>query len=953
MAVTNNLKSMVDLPFFELTNQTPLATVALSGMTSAESGDTPFIYYLSTNTFYRYDTVGDTWQQLATPNIAPVTVLKMRYTRRRGFHGRILSATSTSIIIPGLRGGVLDNTTISLEYGLGAGQERTLNFVREIVNDAGVITGTTTSTLVDSTKKWKINQWAGYTVGITFGTDATHYKKILYNDATTLYIADVNLQPHDPWNNQIYIAAAPYIVPVTSAGLQAHFQIMSSEFSVSAWDVIPDNTTFFTTLTGGIYLVSTLGSNPFYSLQYYDVANDMWQTKTVPQGIINTGAGTDLAVERTGKIGNLFVSQSGTITAPTSRSLVDTGLDLSNDRYANHRIFITSGSGRGQNRRIVAHTSGTFTVARNWDILPNGSEYQVWPDSDRLYIGGNGSAAVYAYSAENDYWMQGQAFDDGITTNMAASLSGWLPFGVLLGARIAAGVQAVNPVPTVGGTLYTIGDVLTCSVGGVGAQVIVTQIAPGGIVTQIELMHTGTTTGFTTGTGKATTGGTGTGCTIEITTVGPTALVSLQSSHFLRSGQVVTFSGCTDAAWNTAHTILATPTIGTICVAVTAAASMVQLNTQSTTLIVDPTKNWITNEHVGRIVHLMVAGQSPTAQIRWITANSATTLTVNTIIAAGSGTSKYVIYDSKAFGNDTVSRVTGKENVGWATGSGHSTTTLVDNTKSWIPNQWSGSLFRVEAGTGYGSGKITVLSNSTGSLSYATQSFTPDSSTKYEIADSWGLMSAAGSTTTITETSTKTWPVNHWAGKRVRIMAGTTGTGQEATIASNTANVLTTSTTITAPSADAVYCILSIPVRGVATEFIWTHGATDPDKRGRYMYYPRGGGSNTFDIFDITKGTFTFGIMASGQNEGYTTGTSYTYDGADTLYFSRSATGTPIRIFKYNVDTNTFRGAGTTTFLQGTAHVGNLMEIVSTADGLEYLYCMQNTGTLMARALLF
>lgn len=198
MAVTNNLKSMVDLPFFELTNQAPVQTSALSGMTSAESGDTPFIYYLSTSAFYRYDTVGDTWQQLATPNTAPATLLRMRYTRRRGFHGRILAATSTSITIPGLRGGILNNAAISLEYGTGAGQERTLNFVREIINDAGVISNVpSTSAITDNLKKWKINQWAGYTVGITFGTDVTHYKKILYNDSTNLYVADINLQPHN------------------------------------------------------------------------------------------------------------------------------------------------------------------------------------------------------------------------------------------------------------------------------------------------------------------------------------------------------------------------------------------------------------------------------------------------------------------------------------------------------------------------------------------------------------------------------------------------------------------------------------------------------------------------------------------------------------------------------------------------------------------------------------
>jgi hypothetical protein len=120
------------------------------------------------------------------------------------------------------------------------------------------------------------------------------------------------------------------------------------------------------------------------------------------------------------------------------------------------------------------------------------------------------------------------------------------------------------------------------------------------------------------------------------------------------------------------------------------------------------------------------------------------------------------------------------------------------------------------------------------------------------------------------------------------------------------------------------------------------------------MYCPRGGSTTTFDIFDITTGTFSaLGVQTNPQSELFLTGTSYAYDGENTLFFSRSGTGLPIRIFKYDITTNTFRGVATTTFLQGTALVGNFMEIVSTVDGLQYLYCLQNTGTLMARALLF
>ena len=951
MPVTNNNKDIVDLPFFELLNQAPVATSALSGMTMAEGGTDQFIYYMVGSAFYRYDLKGDTWHQLATPNVAPVTILKMRYTARRGFHGRVLGADSGTIMMPGTRGPVLDGKTISIEFGKGAGQERVLTHVSDTVHDAGVITGTSVSTLVDGLKKWKINQWTGYTVGITFGTDVTHYRKILYNDATTLYVADPNLQPHDPWNNQNFGAATPYASPVITAGLQAHYQIMSSNFTISSsWDITPDYTSFFTVRSGGIYLLSSNAGAPFFSLQYYDVANDIWQTKTVPQNLINGAIFTDIAAERTGKVGTALLSGSGATVSGSNRTLIDTSKNLVADRYANHRIFITSGSGTGQNRRIVAHTSGTFTIPRNWDTLPNTtSKYEIWPDSDRLYLGGAAQAAMFAYSPENDYWMQGQAFDDGITNNISCQMSGWSSLGVATGVRIAAGVTAVNPVPTAPGSNYVIGDVLTCSVGGTGAQVIVTSISAGGLVTGIELTHAGTVTGFTTGTGKATTGGTGTGCTIEITSVGATALITLATAHWFDRSDIITFAGCSEAAWNTQHTIIGVNSTTTFSVAVTATANMAAASSQSTTLIVDPTKNWIVNEHVGRIVHLALVGTAPTTQLRLVTANTATTLTVNTIIAGVNGTSKYVIYDSKVFGVDEVSRVTGRENSGWATSG--STTSIVDTSKSWVPNQFSGSFFRIEAGTGYGSGRIAITSNGTSSINYAVQTFTPDISTKYEVADTWGVMGGAGTVAAISGSSA-IWPVNYWAGKRVRITAGTTGFGQEATVASNTNSVLTTGA-ITAPSADAAFAILSIPVRGTGTELVWAHSNTNAAKRGRYMYFPRGGGSNTLDIYDISTGKFIFGYFISPQNEAFTVGSSYTYDGADGLYLSRSVVGIPIRILKYDIDKNSIRGAMTTTILQGTVTVGNFLEVVETTDGLKYIYVLQNTGTVMTRAMIF
>ena len=947
--VTNTNAAFYDLPFFEMCNQAPTASSALAAMTTREEGTDRFIYYMASGLFYRYDTVADTFQQLATPLVAPVTAVAIRYTNRRGFHGRVLAATSTTVTIPGTRGATLDGVTLSTLSGTGAGQDRVLTYTGETVYEAGVLTAAAVNVITDSTKKWQVNQYAGYMVGITFSTDVTQYKKILYNDATNLYVSDATLQPHDPWGNQPYIAVAPYALPIVTAGTQSHYVIVASTFTVPAWTTTPDYTTFFTTQTGGIYLVSSAAAAPFFTLQYYDVYHDAWQTKTVPQSLILAALGTDFCIERTGKIGGALLTKVGTVSSGT-RTLTDSGQAMTVGVWDNHRLFISGGTGAGQTRRIVWNTATVFTIERNWDTAPDStSTYEVWPDFNRVFLGGGAAAALFAYNAEGDTWMQGQEFDYGITSTITCTMNGWQPVGVTSGTRIALGVQTVASAPTAGGTLYVIGDVLTCAVGGAGAQFVVTGIAAGGIVTSIALINAGTTTGYTVATGQATTGGTGSGCTISITAVGPTANIVTASAFWAKRGDTVTFNGCTDSTWNAAYTITGvsavTTTTCTFSVTTTAAATMAATLTQSTVLICDAAKNWIVNEHVGRLVHLMVSGVAPTSQIRWITANTANTLTVTAITAAVNGTSKYTIYDAKVFGVDDQRKETAMQ--GYGPASGGSTTTLVDSSKNWVPNQWAGYLFKIEAGTGYGSGRISIISNTNNTLTYATQSFTPDATTHYEIADTWGL-ATAGAASTLTETTTKNWVVNQWAGKRVRLTAGTLS-GTETPTTSNTATALTLTGT---PDTTTSYAILSVPVTSTGTCLIWTWGASKAINK-HSIYRPRGGGANTWDIYDIPSQKWTFGTYFDPQSEPFNTGSSYAYDGTDTILASRSGSSTAIRIFAYNLNTNKFYGKCTTTMIQGTAHIGNFMEVVTSVDNIDYVYCLQNSGTLLSRAVLF
>ena len=220
-----------DLPFFQLCNQLPVTSSAISAFTTDETGIDKYIYYLVGSTFYRYSKEGDGWILLPAPLVAPATLISMRYTKRRGHHCKVISATANSVTVGGLIGKTLDGFQAEILDGVGAGQVRTLTYVSDNINDSGVITSTTTSTIVDSTKKWKINQWVGYQLHFHFGTDAAQSFHILYNDATTLYVADANLQPHNPWENVLFTASLPFALPISTAGSQTHYEIRSQTYN--------------------------------------------------------------------------------------------------------------------------------------------------------------------------------------------------------------------------------------------------------------------------------------------------------------------------------------------------------------------------------------------------------------------------------------------------------------------------------------------------------------------------------------------------------------------------------------------------------------------------------------------------------------------------------------------------------------------------------------------------
>jgi hypothetical protein len=931
--VTNNNKRLVDLPTWQLLRQVPTANTAISATCTSDDGLNRYIYYVVGAAFWRYDTTSDQWTQLSTTYNTPATFARMRYSKHGGYYGRVIATpSSTTLQIPGLNGNVLGGYKIRIISGVGAGQERTIVSVAESVkHDHGLATTASNSSLSDSTKKWKMNQWAGYQVRITYGTGNTQVRKILYSDATSLTWALNNSLCYDSFGNQITSTT-----PVTTAGSQAHFVIESSVATVdSAWTINPDYSSKFKVLSGGIWLLSSASAAPFYSLQYYDVAADMWQVKQNNASLVIAAFGTDGTLERTGEIMGNYLS--GTATSGGNFKLTDTSKSLTLGKYNNFRIRITGGTGVGQNRRIVYSGSNYFEVARKWEVNPDAtSTYGIVADVDKIYIAGNGNSSMLQYDVDSGSLIQGSKYDDGMVNAMCIQYPGidQFPIAVSTATRSTGGITAVNPVPTVAGTGYVVGEILTVTTGGTNGKAIVESVGTGGAVTGISLLRAGAT--YTTGTGKATTASAaGINCTIEITTIGTVGRIARTgfSFTFMRIGEQIKFSGAVEAAWNTTYTIIGADDTISIDVVTTATANAVAAGTISVNAIVDASKNWDVDEHKGKLVEIWISGTTPTTQCVPITSNTATTLTVPAITLPVAGTYQYVITSPVAIGRDDQEKVTNKQPDGVATGG--STTTLVDSTKNMTVGQWIGARLRILTGTGRGA-DIAITGNDSTTFTYATQTFTPDATTTYMVMDTSGVASA-GATTSLTD-ATKNWKVNQWAGKRVRILGGT-GLGNEVSITSNTATVLTYATQTFTPDTTTVYTILGIPARGAGIELIWLFGGVS---LGQFMFLPRGGVSNTADRYDITTEKWEYGVFFSPQFETLTTGSMYAYDGVNNIYFTKDATG---RIYDYDVVSDMISGAGQIPGVMGTALIGNRMDICTSDDGIDYLYIQNHTGS--------
>jgi len=378
---SNKLVKQVDLPVWEWTRPLPVApTAGLSCSCVADNVDFNevsgrYIYLLLNATnFWRYDTVADSYQQLASPGITPLTASTMQFAGAQGYYGQAVSATSTTITT-GLPNKSAVGFRIRITAGTGAGQERIITSISDpIVADWGGVSTAGVQTLIDANKAWVFNNWIGYVVRITGGTGLNTVRKVLYNNATNITISDANIYA---WNNDAVPIGTTGTAGWATTAIGTQYQIEASTITVdTAWSVTPDNTSQYVIQSGGIYLLSgaTVVTGGV-SMQYYSVLEDIWYARSVQTNQVPVLA-TDASLERFTE--NSSIWYTGKASSGSTTSLTDSTASWQTDQWAGYYTFIWTGTGKAQLGAIANNTGTTLNFTNTLGTaLDSTSRYSI------------------------------------------------------------------------------------------------------------------------------------------------------------------------------------------------------------------------------------------------------------------------------------------------------------------------------------------------------------------------------------------------------------------------------------------------------------------------------------------------------------------------------------------------------------------------------------------------
>ena len=909
---------------------------------------------------YKYDTYANSWARTKTfsqsysASIANGYPMNTLPVEKQGTRGNVISCpSSTTLEIPVRSDNYHVGHTIRIMSGTGAGQSRTITAISsenvyENANPSTVSMSSSIFTIQSTERKWNYNQWAGYLFYIRNGNSKGTIRRILYNDTNTLYFYNTGWYTIDYWNN--YPANPPY--PSSSGSTISTYSIQTTTVTVnSAWDVNPDSTSKFMIESGGVFVIKHYYSDAFYRFYYLDNSLDQWNNLYCTTGLTtSTIASYPGGATQMDRI--LDALDTGTASAGAGFTLTDSAKSWVVDAYKNMRVSLTGGTGAGQTRKIICNTATILEVENQWEVNPDATtEYTIEHDYNGFWWNMGTTGRLVRFDFDSGLTTRAPAVDYGTALNTAVKKAGvnQNAWGITSGVRGTTGIVTINATPTAGGAGYSKGDILSVS-GGSNGKVYVEQVTSAGAVTSISLVRPGT--GYSVAAGVATTGGTGSSCTIEVTATGTVCFVTTVLPHNFKTGDSVNLSG--DAAYAGTVTILGVDSNTSFTFETAAAGNITPTNSQSATVLVDSTKNWTVNELAGKIMlqQNIPSNASPpyssSVYARRIISNTATTITCASGNALTNGTSRYVVYEPEAYGVEDQYYDATKGKEGHATAGG--ATTLTDSTKNWNIDQWAGYRMYITSGTGR-SNYITITSNTATQLTYAAPGFTPDTTTHYKIFDTFGPVTTA-SGTTVNDTA-KNWQASVLKGDYVNIIAGT-GLGGYGYVNIQTATQFTVSGSFSAGN-DSVYSISRVTgdsTWNYSPVIQWLYGGVSA---GRYLASISGGTNVTAGYQDL----WTYDIKwnrferaGSPITDGYFSyQTSMAYDGVNKIYFdnanvlvSNATYQSTVPIVSFDFSTNQYNNFGTIPNLLPSFSYGNKMAIVESPAGIKYLYyALSNT----------
>lgn len=488
-----------------------------------------------------------------------------------------------------------------------------------------------------------------------------------------------------------------------------------------------------------------------------------------------------------------------------------------------------------------------------------------------------------------------------------------------------------------------------------------------------------------------------------ITRTGNIATVTTITGHPFETGDLITVNGAigADSAYYNGNFVVTSsyplsatltgtsqPTQFTYGMSGTPSANA-SLNTHTTTLLFDTSKNWVTNEWVGKIAQVWSSSPTaPTTNYSRITANTSQSLTLATAMASATtltgntGVWGYNILSDQAFGASyglDTGLTTGTSSF-YLTGS-----TVNGQPFLYISSSQLATLSQIPIGVPVIGAGITAaslyrsyeLSSNglfiTASLSQNASSTQNNVIISFELSASRGFGTATGGTASTLVDSTKVWPTNFWVGAQIRFLAGT-GVGQEATISSNTSNTITFGTTNTAngttatPDTTTVYSILPTGRRNTSSttsgaagaDMKWIYGResgsnlTSVSSLGKYIYCFEGSATLRFAKYNISTMMYEYPFIMPWHHSttfNLTDGTVYAYDGKNRIYIQPNTSAQFIYI---DTDRDIMdNGATTNPAGNSTAMRSNRMIVKTSEDGLDYLYYQRSYDTAHFRTLIF